>query len=108
VERPRAIADMVVDSHHDQARPPSAEALRPSSRAVKDGEDLDLVAAHAIGRYERRGGDDQFARVRHAASAAEVRMCRQPFRVIQDFRNDSRGGGGIVARDEVADLFEVA
>ena len=71
---------------------------------MKHGQDLHVLAAHAIGRDIRHGLDDQLARFSDAAGAA-VGMCRQEIGLIENGGHD--GGGGMVAGETIADLFKV-
>ena len=55
----------------------SAERCGPPLRAVKDGEDLNLVLADAIGNNVRRSGDGEPPRSLDAAFAARERITGQ-------------------------------
>src|SRR5438876_8481343 len=47
---------------------------RPLSRCVKDAQDFQYSAAHAIGYDIRRTGDDKFPRVGHVSRSSDGRM----------------------------------
>ena len=74
---------------------------------MEDGEDLNLVPAHAI--WDDIGGldDDEFARSRYPSQPAKVWMIAQRLDRRSDAGNETSRGARIIARDIVADRLEI-
>ena len=74
---------------------------------MEDGEDLNLVPAHAI--WDDIGGldDDEFARSRYPSQPAKVWMIAQRPDRRSDAGNETSRGARIIARDIVADRLDI-
>jgi hypothetical protein len=83
------------------------ERARPAARAMKDRENFNIIAAHAIRYNVGRTDHDEFTRAGQPARSAEIRMVAQFVDGSNEAEDDSLGGYGIVARDKVSNRLEI-
>jgi hypothetical protein len=83
------------------------ETIRPTARAVEDGQNLNVVAKPAIGNNIGRAAYDELSRPGQPARLPEVRMIAQCVDRSDEADHDSSGGDRIVARYEVSDRLEL-
>ncbi len=74
---------------------------------MENRENLDLVAAYAIRRDIGRVRDEEFARARYPSGPAQMWEVGQSLDRSDNARSDAVGGGGTVARHEIADRLEI-
>ena len=84
------------------------ESFGPSLPAMKYRDDFEALASHSIGNHVWCSGNDEFARSRYAARAADVRQIRQAVNRAQERRGHAIGGAGILVRDERTQLGQVS
>lgn len=78
---------------------PPLQILRPFSGVVEDSEDFDPVAFYAVGYNERGVAHYEFAGSVDASSPPHSRVVLEVRNSIDDAKDDSYGGAGIVLGD---------